>query len=172
MLLHFTLARLSFSHKPGCNSCVFAWKAFLTVEEHIQTDDQVLSTAKCAHVVDSRMKDHTDQWSRVHVNSYEDGKKRPTEASGLIYLTCQGQDPPKWGNMLTSLPGAQLVFSPLWTGSVDLRQGAQYGSSGQPFCPTFRYCYIIPCASWCFKMGVSFSHSMKKLFFPVFSWWL
>lgn len=56
-------------------------------------------------------------------------RKRPPKALGLIYLTCHGQDPPKWGNMLTSLPGACLVFSPLCTSSqsylLDIRQETQ-----------------------------------------------
>lgn len=41
-------------------------------------------------------------------------KKRPNEASGLIYLTCQGQNTPNWGNTLTSPPQADWRFSPLW----------------------------------------------------------
>lgn len=64
-------------------------------------------------------------------------EKRPIEAVGLIYLTCQGQDPPKWSNKLTPPPGACLVFSPLWispqSGSVDMRQETQNRSSGRPF---------------------------------------
>lgn len=86
--------------------------------------------------------------------------KRPTEALGLIYLACQGQDPPKWGNMLTPLPEAWLLFSPLCispqSGSVDMKQETQNRSSGQLFFLTFRLILIIFCACWCFKMGSSF----------------
>lgn len=52
------------------------WKASLTAEEYIQTDEQVFSTAKCAYVVDSRTKDHGGQGSRVPVSSYGDGEKK------------------------------------------------------------------------------------------------
>lgn len=40
-------------------------------------------------------------------------EERPSDALGLIYPTCQGQDPPKRGNTLTPPPGAYLVFNSL-----------------------------------------------------------
>ena len=51
------------------NSCLPAWKASLPAEEYIQTDDEVFSTTKLTHVVESRTKDHSGQGPRVSVTS-------------------------------------------------------------------------------------------------------
>lgn len=89
--------------------------------------------------------------SKVPASSYSIGKKRPNEASGLIYLTCQGQNTTNWGNMLTSPPQADedLVLC----GFLCSRRGKklQYTSSSYPvhiqhsdYIAIWLVCWVIP----------------------------
>lgn len=143
VLQQVTLSWFSFSHKPNCSFC----RAFLPRRNLSLQENLPRMTTRYSAELNLLMQwtaEERPQWPGVMDSCQQLWKwgKRPTEALGLIYLTCQGQDPPKWANKLTPPPRACLVFSPLWispqSGSVDMKQEAQNRNSSPPFWLTFR----------------------------------